>query len=162
MNAAPKAESPKLYAVPDGREIVFEVEEARPLIPDALYLALCVGCDVKQVFQTLKVFLRFRIAEGGHQGAELFRAYRVNGKILPGKGPGSGPRPRVKRSSELYEMLCRVLNLPINTKAHRISHKELCGKLCRIQTRTVTHDSRQKPLSERYSVVAEILNVEAG
>jgi hypothetical protein len=59
-------------------------------------------------------------------------------------------------------MLCRVLNLPINTKAHRISHKELCGKLCRIQSRTVTRDSRQQPLRERYSVVAEILNVEAG
>lgn len=164
MSALPQAEAPKLYVVPGGPEIVFEVEDSKPLIPDAVYTAICSGCDVKQVFQTLKVFLRFRISEGPHEGVELFRAYRVQGRIIPGKGPGSGPRPRLKRSGDLYKMLCRVLNLPRNTKAHRVSHKELNGKLCRVHTRTVTKDHRQKPLPEheRYSVVDEVLTIEAG
>ena len=153
-----------LYAVPSGPEIVFEVEEARPLVPDAIYSAVCVGCDVKSVFQTLKVFLRFRIVEGAHEGVNLFRAYRVKGHILPGKGPGSGPRAKLRRSGDLFKMLCRVLNLPRNTKTRHVSHRELNGKLCRIETRTVTKDSKQRLLdaSERYSVVADILNIEAG
>ena len=164
MSANPQQETPKLYVVPSGPDVVFEIEEGKPLIPDAEYLAICLGCDVKPVFQTLKVFLRFRISEGPHIGTELFRPYRVQGRIVPGKGSGSGPRPRLKRSGDLYKMLCRVLNLPGNTKAHRISHKELNGKLCKIQTRTVGKDSRQRPLPahERYSVVAEVLNIEAG
>jgi hypothetical protein len=162
MKVALPTENPKLYIVPGGPDVVFEIEEAKPLIPDAEYLALCVGCDVRQVFQTLKVFLRFRVCSGPHEGIELFRAYRVGGKILPGKGPGSGPRPRLKRSGDLYKMLCRVLNLPKNTRAHRVSHRELAGKVCRVQTRTVTHDSKQRPLADRYSIVSEVMYVEAG
>jgi hypothetical protein len=143
-------------------EIVFEVEQARPLIPDGVYLAVCVGCDIKQVFTTLKASFRFKIADGPHQGIELFCPFRVGGKILPGSGPGSGPRPRIRRGSNLYAILCRVLILAKNAKAHRISHKELIGKLCRIQTRTVTRDYRGRELRDHYSVVADVLNVEAG
>ena len=164
MSSLTHPEAPKLYVVPSGPEIVFEVEEAKPLIPDGVYLAACVGCDVKQVFQTLKVFLKFRIAEGEYQGITLFRAFRVRGKIVPGKGPGTGPRPRLKRGSDLFKMLCRVLELPVNTKAHRVSHRELAGKLCRVSTRTVNKDSKQSPLPEaaRYSVVDDVLTIEAG
>ncbi|MFN0317146.1 MAG: hypothetical protein ACKVQA_19165 [Burkholderiales bacterium] len=163
MSAQP-LEAARLHAVPSGPEIDFEVEEARPLVPDAIYSAVCVGCDVKVVFQTLKAFLKFRIVGGAHEGVHLFRAYRVKGHILVGKGPGSGPRPKLKRSGDLFKMLCRVLNLPRNTKTRHVSYKELKDKLCQIETRTVTKDSKQRPLgeSERYSVIKEILNIEAG
>lgn len=161
MSALP---APKLYAVPTAPDITWEVEEGHPLLPDDTYAALCVGCDVKQVFRTLKTFLRFRISTGPHAGKVVFRAYGVDGKILPGKGPGSGPRPKIKRTSELYKMLCRVLSLPHNTAAHRVHSRELVGKLCTIKTRTVTKDHKQRPLgeAERYSVVDDVLSIEAG
>jgi hypothetical protein len=162
MSVETQRRVPNPHVIAGGPDIVFEILDARPLIPDATYLAMCVGCDVKQVFQTLKAFLRFRIAAGPHEGTELFRAYGVRGKILLGKGPGSGPRPKVRRDSDLYKMLCRVLDLPRTTKAHRVSHRELIGKLCRIETRTVTRDSKQRPLTERYSVIADIMSIEAG
>ncbi|OAI51718.1 hypothetical protein AYO46_07515 [Betaproteobacteria bacterium SCGC AG-212-J23] len=148
---------PKLYVVPTGPEVVFEIEGAKPLVPDAIYSAVCFRCDVKPVFQTLKVFLRFRISEGPHQGIELFRAYRVKGTIT-----SKGPRPQLRRSGDLFKMLCRVLNLPRNAKPQHVSYREIAGKLCKIQSRTVTRDSKQKLLDESYSVVSEVLSIEAG
>src|SRR5262245_20824735 len=86
MRTAVLADSAKLYVVPGEPEVIFEVEAARPLIPDDCYAALCAGCDVRSTFQTLKVYLKFRICEGPYEGTQLFRAYRVRGGILPGKG----------------------------------------------------------------------------
>lgn len=145
-------------------EIVFDVDEGYPLIPDAIYKAICCGAEVKPTYKTLKCYLRFRIAEGEHTGKILFRAYNVAGKIIPGRGPGTGPRPRLTRGLDFFKMLCRVLNLPANTKAHRVSTRELQGRLCKISTRTVQRDYQQKPLAEaaRYSVVDDVLSIEAG
>jgi hypothetical protein len=160
------AQPAKLYAIPISppEEIVFEVEEGYPLVPDAIYLAICCSCEVKPTFKSLKTYLRFRIAEGEHAGKILFRAYNVEGKIIPGKGPGTGPRPKLTRGLELFKMLCRVLNLPPNTKPHRVGSRELVGQLCKIKTRTVLRDYQQKTLPEagRYSVVDDVLSIEAG
>lgn len=145
-------------------EIVFDVEEGYPLIPDGTYTAICQSCEVKPTFKSLKTYFRFRVVDGEHAGKVLFRAYNVQGKIIPGKGPGTGPRPKLARGLDLFKMLCRVLELPANTKAHRVSSRELVGKLCTIKTRTVCHDHRQRPLADasRYSVVDDILSIEAG
>ncbi len=157
--------APALRVVQGGPvDVVFEVEEGHPLIPDATYQAMCVGCDVKLVFKDLKTFLRFRISEGPHTGAVIWRAYRVGGKIVPGKGPGTGPRPRIKRGSKLFRMLCKVLELPANTKAHRVHARELVGKLCLVSTRTVTANHQQQAFceAEKYSVVEDVLSIQAG
>ncbi len=145
-------------------EIVFDVEEGYPLVPDSIYAAICCGVEVKPTFKTLKAYVRFRIADGEHVGKTLFRAYNVGGHVVPGRGPGSGPRPKLQRRHHLFLMLCRVLNLPANTKPHRVSSKELIGKVCRIKTRTVTQDHRQKQMPEaaRYSVVDDVLSIEFG
>lgn len=153
---------PQLRVV-EAPEVVFEIEEGYPLIPDSVYLAVCCGCEVKRTFNTLKAYLKFRIVDGEHTGKILFRAYNVEGKIIPGRGPGTGPRPKLTRGLEFFKMLCRVLNLPRNTKPHRVSSRELTGKLCKIKTRTVTRDFEQKTLPDAacYSVVADVLSVEA-
>jgi len=153
-----------LYPVRTDQYLEFDVEAAKPLVPDATYLAICLGCDVRPTFNVLKAYLRFRISEGPHQGTELYRAYRMQGRFIPGKGPGSGPRPKLKRSGDFFRMLSRVLNLPLNTKAHRVSYRELNGKLCRITTRTVKRDSKQQALlmHERYSVIHDVIGIEAG
>ncbi len=157
---------PQLRVIEGGEhaEIIFDVEEGYPLIPDAIYSAVCIGMEVKQTYKRLKAYARFKIADGEHAGKILFRAYNVGGSILPGRGPGSGPRPKLSRGMELFKMLCRVLNLPANTKPHRVSTRELVGKLCQIKTRTVTRDHAQKPLPDasRYSVVDDVLSIEAG
>lgn len=140
-------------------EILFEVPEARPLIPDAIYTAECTGCDVKEVYGTLKAFFHFTITEGGHAGTALFRPYRLDGKVLPGKGPGSGPRPRLNRDGDLFKMLCRVIPGAATRKAYRLSHRELIGRLCEISTRTVTRDSKRRERPEPYSVVFEVLSL---
>lgn len=156
---------PQLRVIEGGPEVVFDVDEGWPLVPDAIYTAICCGCDVKLGFKSaLKTYLRFRIADGEHEGKTLFRAYNVGGKIIPGKGPGTGPRPKLTRGGHLFKMLCRVLNLPINTKPHRVGSRELVGRLCKIKTRTVKHDFQQKALPEAafYSVVDDVLSIEAG
>jgi len=143
-------------------ELVFEVEEGHPRIPDSTYLAVCCGVDVEPTFKALKAYLRFRIAEGEHAGKVVFRAYNVAGRIIPGKGPGTGPRPKLKRTGDLFKMLCRVLHLPANAKPHRVGMRELQGRLCKIVTRTVVRDYKQRVLPDaaRYSVVEDVIAVE--
>lgn len=154
---------PQLRVV-EPADIVFDVDEGYPLVPDGHYKAICIGCDIKFVFKSLKAFLRFRISEGEYAGTVLWRAYGVSGKIIPGKGPGSGPRPKLKRKSKLFKMLARVLNLPHNTRTHHVRSRDLVGKLCWIKTRTVVSDHEQNKLSEaeKYSVVEDVIELIAG
>lgn len=124
-----------------------------PLVPDALYIADCTGCDISEVFDALRVFYHFRIAEGPHAGSALFRAYPVGGRSIPGKGP----RPHLTRNSDLAKMLRRVLRLE-NARTHRIGLRALVGQRCEIRTRTITKD-RKKKEREPYSVVEDIVSV---
>lgn len=159
MSAAPQTEAPKLYVVPAGPEVVFEVDAAPPLIPDAEYSALCCGTDVKVVFSVAKVFIRFRIVEGPHEGTIVAFPCRARGQKK-----GDVLRVKLARRGKLFRMLCRVLALPVKVKPHHVSHRELVNKLCRIKTRTVKTNDKQKPLNpaEFYSVVDDVLCVEAG
>jgi len=146
----------RLYEVPAPlpQEIVFDVDEGYPLIPDAIYSAACTSCEAKQTFGTLKLYFKFRITEGEQSGKILFAAFNV----------GRGKRPKLIRGGDLFKMLCRVLSLPANTKAHRVSSRELVGKVCNIQSRTVTKDYRQRslPAAACYSVVGQVIEVLAG
>ena len=139
-------------------EIVLEIpaKPVFPSVPDGQYRAQCIGCDVSHAFQTIKIFYKFRITDGPCSGIELFRPYRASGKIIPGKGPGTGPRPQLSRNGDLAEMLRRVFHL--DATAHRISHRALVGKICAITTRTVTRDGKRRE-REPYSVVADVLSV---
>lgn len=52
--------------------------EARPLIPDGKYTAQCIGCNKSQShYNSLKLFLWFKIIDGQHLGVELFMAMNL-------------------------------------------------------------------------------------
>jgi hypothetical protein len=149
----------------EGGDGTIELQSLPPLIPDGIYRALCLGHETAIVFRTAKVFLQFRVVEPGEQfGKMLYRPYRASGFIRTGKGPGSGLRIKLKARSELFGMLCRVLDLPARTRPDRVGLREMKGKVFKVKTRTVTRDYRQKEIPGflRYSVVDDVLSLEAG
>lgn len=129
-------------------------------LPDGIYEAAYLGHDTAFLFKTAKVFLRFRIVTTGpFHAVELYRAYRA--RALVGR-PGKGGRFKLARGSDLYYDLGRLLHL--RARPDRISLQGLLGCIWRIRVRTVTTDYKQRALPEwdRYSVVEEILGLEAG
>jgi hypothetical protein len=54
-------------------------DDYRPLIPDGVYEAQCIGYDSKFLFgKVRKTFLDFKIlTEGEHFGTELFMAFNM-------------------------------------------------------------------------------------
>jgi hypothetical protein len=145
-----------LNVVPErGGDDCIEIDYGKPraLVPDGDYRAVFLRYETKFLFQTGKVFLWFRIIEPGeHFGKELYRAYRV--AVLQ-KG-----RFKVKRGSDLFEMLCRVLCLRL--RRDRLSLLGLKQCVLRIRTRIVKRDYRRRPLPEwlYYSVADDVLSKE--
>lgn len=141
-------EAPRLRVVEAHREIYFDVAEGWPLVPDATYKAICRRVEIRQTFRAQKCYLLFRITEGEHAGKEIFKAYNV--------------RKPLGRKSYLFKDLCRLLELPRNTRPHRVSPSELRGQLFTLTTRTVVRDYEGQPLPEgaRYSTVAKLEAIE--
>ncbi len=131
-----------------------------PLLPEAEYLATYTHHDTKWVFNTAKVFVHFKVVEPGeHYGRRIYRPYRA--KALIGK-PGKNGRFKLVPRSELFLTMCRLDEG--KQRPDRISLRRLQNVLIRITVRTVTKDYKQRPLPESllYSVVDELLFVEAG
>lgn len=131
-----------------------------PLLPDGEYLATFTGHETKRVFREARVFCHFTICDPGpYHGAKLFRAFRA--RSLIGK-EGRGGRFAVGTRSDLFLMLCRILDLKV--RPDRITLRPLHGLLLKVQTRTVTKDYRQQELPQilHYSVIDQVLEIEAG
>ena len=132
----------------------FAVEGHKPQVPDNKYLARYLGHDTAILFgaRAHKVFLRFEICEGEHQGVWLFRAYRAR-RVLK-----SGPSGKFVLSAggDLYRMLVRVLD--VRTRPDRISLRRLRTMLLAITTETVTkdRDGLELPPGAQYSIVKTI------
>ena len=129
-----------------------------PLLREGEYRAVLTSHETAIVFRAPKVFLHFRIIDPGEWfGAMLYRAYRV--KSLAGR-PSKNGGFKVTRGGDLFEMLCRVLD--IRSRPDRVSVAPLRGIVLKVKVRTVTHDYQQRPLREwlRYSVVADVLGRE--
>jgi hypothetical protein len=106
------------------------------------------------------VYLHFRVVDpGDYFGVKLFRAYRV--AELIGKPKRNG-RFTLRRRSELHLTLCRLLERA--RRVDRVSLSFLKNTVLKVNVRHVTTDYRQRelPMSERYSVVDAILEVETG
>lgn len=154
MNAAPKLELVQVSQVDDEIKVIGLDE---PLLPDGIYEAVFEGHETSKVFNSDKVFLRFRIVEfGDHFGERLYRAYRV--KSLKSK-PGRKGSYTLNKRSELLLMLVRVLGL--NPRKDRPSLLGLKNRVLKIRTRTVKTDSKQRPLPEClwYSVVDDVVSI---
>jgi hypothetical protein len=139
-------------------EIEMDCGTLPPLLPEGNYQAVLTHHETAIVFRSAKVFLYFRIIDPGDWfGKILYRPYRV--KSLAGK-PSRNGGFRVTRGGDLFDMLCRVLD--IRSRPDRVSVAPLRGKVLKIRVRTVIVDHQQRPLRDwmRYTVVADVLRME--
>lgn len=130
-----------------------------PLIEPGEYAVAYTGHATMLAFNRPKLYMYFRIVDGPHTGAKLFRAYRV--KALSGK-PRKNGRFVVRRSYDLFREYATVTGA--RERPDRIALSNLRNCVLRVSVRTVDHDHRQRPLPEacRYSVVDQMLALEAG
>lgn len=159
--SAPEAE---LDAVVKGKLLVLDdaiVEGTTwPLVPDGEYVMQYLYHETVMAFRTPKVILHMKIVGlGKHHGKPLLRAYRV--KELMGK-PRKWGRFKLTRHQELFLTLARLYDKHL--RHDRISLQALTQVLLRATTRTVTTDYQHRPLPEalHYSVVDELVSIEAG
>jgi hypothetical protein len=131
-----------------------------PLIKPGEYQVIYLRHETLQIFKTPKVIVHFRITEFGDAfGKGLFRAYRVkrlNSRPRRGGGYTIGCR------SDLCYTLCSLF--PDEPRPTKINLKRLAPLILRARVRTVTSDYRQRklPLPMQYSVVDDLLGIEAG
>jgi len=131
------------------------------LLPEGKYQVAYQYHETKVVFNTAKVFVHFKITDlGDYHGTKLFRAFRVSGLI--GK-PGRNGRFKLKKRSDLFLMLCHLYENQ-RIRPDRISLRDLKCLILNVMVRTVVKDYRQKTLPEilRYSVIGDVLGIEAG
>ena len=131
-----------------------------PLIPEGDYEAYLDHHETSAMFGG-KVFLWFKIADlsSSHNGIMLFKAYNVKG--LKGK-PGKNRRFIVGARSNFVKDTRRLFET--GRKAISISAQDFKGKLFTVRVRTVTRDQNQGEWAKenRYSVIEEIVNIQAG
>jgi hypothetical protein len=140
-------------------EVIIE-GNAWPLVPDGEYVMRLLHHETVVAFRTPKVVLHLQIVElGPHHGKRLLRAYRV--KELIGKR-GRGGRFKLNRRHELFLTLARLYDTRL--RHDRISLRALTKVLLRATTRTVTTDYQGRPLPAclHYSVVDQLVGIEAG
>ncbi len=131
-----------------------------PLVPDGEYVAQYLRHETRRMFRTFKVFLHFEIVGPGlWHGTKLYRAYNAIDVVHGKKG---GRKFKLRPRSQLYLDLCRLYGG--KHRRDRISLNGLKSLVLRVRVRTVTKDYEQRPLPEslHYSVVADLVDVEAG
>ncbi len=159
--SAPEAE---LDAVVKGKLLVLDdaiVEGNRwPLVPDGEYVMQYLYHETVMAFRAPKVILHMKIVQlGEHKGKRLIRPYGV--KELIGK-PRKWGRFKLTRHQDLFITLAHLYGKRL--RHDRISLRALSKVLLRATTRTVTTDYRQRPSPEalHYSMVDELVSIEAG
>ena len=133
---------------------------AWPLMPDGEYVMQYLYHETVIAFRAPKVILHMKIVQSGeHNGKRLIRAYRV--KELIGR-PRKWGRFKLTRHQDLFITLAHLYDKRL--RHDRFSLRALTKVLLRATTRTVTTDYRQRlsPEALRYSVVDELVAIEAG
>ena len=143
-------------------EIVLD-DEILPLIPEGDYsMSYKYHETTAKAFGTPKVFVYFTIVEPGpYFGTHLYRSYRVRGFI--GKH-GKNGRFKLGKRNELFLVLCRLNERETRLRPDRVSLQALRNAVVRATVRTVKTDYKQRPLPQtlHYSVIDELISVEAG
>lgn len=131
-----------------------EPDDDSPLLPEGEYLVAYTGHTQRFMFNTGKLFVRFRIVDGERSGARLYRAYNVK--------PTGRATFKTAHSSSLYREFCTLTGK--RERADRLALSRLKGCVIRARVRTVSVDSKHRPLPEylRYSVIDELCSLEAG
>lgn len=133
--------------------------DAPAQIPPGEYSAAYLGHKTVYFARQPKVIVFFRIGAGEYAGTKIERWYRVH--ALHGK-PRKNGRIKLKHSQELFRQFVRCTGG--RERPDRLSLQRLSGCMLRVSVRTVTTDSKQRKLPEalQYSVVDEMLAIEAG
>src|SRR5690606_17503746 len=99
------------------------------------------------------------LTEPPYAGKRLYRAYRASSLI---SRPGRNGRFKLKKRSDLVRTIHLVFGQ--QRRLDRISLRPLKAMLLRVSVRTVVRDYEQRELapSLQYSVVEDIVAVEAG
>ena len=132
-----------------------------PLLPDGDYMATFIKQEIvpMRIFKGApRLFAHFEIIDNPR--ATPTRIY--GGWPISSTSQGGKKRISVGGRSKLYIMLCRVYGYRV--RPDRISFQELRGCVLKIKTRTVKKNFQQQVLPEclRYSVVDDIISIEAG
>jgi hypothetical protein len=125
-----------------------------PLLPEGEYRVIYTGHDLKFMFNTGKLFVKFRVYDGEFQGSRLYRAYNVK---MTGKKSF-----KLAHSSALYRQFCTLSGR--RERPDRIAVSRLKHCVIRVSVRTVKQDAKQRPLAEnlQYSVINEWIALEVG
>ena len=151
---------PKLEVVKNDDSIELD-GEIPPLIPEGEYVVRYIKYDTQYMWRGLKLFVHFEIVDPGpHCGMKVYRAYRV---VDAGGRKGKGRRRfKVRPRSQLFLDLVGLFDRKL--RRDRISLTCLKTVLLRVRVRTVSKDYKQRPLPEsiRYSVISDLIAIEAG
>jgi hypothetical protein len=128
-------------------------DDPRPLIPEAVYEAVCTDYDPSFCFgKSRKLFLNFKIISGSHLGKELFMAFNMayNGKMALG--------------SKYYKTWCMVNDWKPPSRNAIISPRIFKNKVFEVLVRKVKpqHNGNAMPKDFHYSVVDSIVKVNTG
>lgn len=136
-----------------------ELIDAPPQIPSGRYQAQYVSHETALFSKSPRVYVHLQIFGGEHHGSILYRAFRV--ERLNGR-PRKNGTFRLRHSSELFRQFVRITEQ--RERPDRVALSRLRNCLLNVSVRTVTHDYRQRPLppSLQYSVIDELLSIEAG
>ena len=131
-----------------------QVGHAPPLVPDAEYQIGFIRAERGHFENRERIFLWFRIVTPGEYfGTELYlvcpcptngrKIFGLGSKLVAAATVALGQRPK---------------------RRDRLSTRMFAGKVFLARTRTVTldHKGKQRPREDHYSVLAELLCVEAG
>ncbi len=126
--------------------------DARPLIPEGVYEAVCTSAESVELFKfgrSRKLFLHFEVYEGEHKGTPLY---------LPMTAPKQGGKVGV--GSKLYASYLIANGGRPPGRRDRLAIKVFKHRLFRVRVRTVRprfEDGTPKPDRFHYSVIAELL-----
>ena len=129
-------------------------DNPRPLIPEGIYEAVCIGHESGFCFgKCRKLFLTFKIITPGlHAGTELFMAFNMafNGRIPTG--------------SKYYKTWCLANNWQKPTRNVIMSPRIFKNKAFAVKVKTAKpkHNGVAMPQDFHYSIIEQILNVTAG
>lgn len=133
----------------DGANIPVFDDEARPLIPDGIYQAVCVKARMSFMhrFRRSLVILWLDVATGEHAGVRLERFLNVG--------------ERVGRGSDYFHEWTLANDGEPPSRKDRMAPSKFRGKLFEVEVVTVCKDSRGKARAEplRYSKVARIIRL---
>jgi hypothetical protein len=151
----PSVQGPARSAVPNVADVdLGQVGHVPAMVPDATYQMGFVRAERGHFENRQRIFLWFRIVTAGdHFGTELYlvcpcptsggKIFGLGSKLVAAATVALGQRPK---------------------RRDRLSTRIFAGKVFLTRTRTVTrdHKAKERPKEDHYSVVAELLNVEAG